>query len=345
MIGELGRFLESHGFGKIVSNLPEFVFFYKQEMQSVNVLFVMDYHSGVYLTQDQYTHLKEGIRNMFASRGADEVHILSLVIATDKEKVLSVSAGDRFCWQLSPELCRVLIYEDRVPDFYGMKGILENFLQEYEGNVWSNREQKGYGEAPSQTATKGIHMPVVTVLLLVVNVILYLICTQKPDLLYNIGDLSGTAVWEKHEYYRIISSMFLHADLPHLFGNMIALYFLGSILEKEYGHARYMMLYFGAGVLAAGASIAFQYMTQDFTGSVGASGAIYGILGALLWLILKHKGRYQEVTLPGMLFYLAYSMYSGIQGTNIDNAAHIGGLVAGFVIAVLLRGRSRRNEG
>ncbi len=345
MISELGRFLENRGFGKIVSNLPEFVFFYKQEMQSVNVLFVMDYHSGVYLTQDQYTHLKDGIRNLFASRGADEVHIMSLVIANDKEKVLSVSAGDRFCWQLSPELGRLVVYEDRVPDFYGMKGILETFLQEYESGVRSGGEQHGYREPLSQMRMQKKNIPFVTISLLVINVILYLICTQKPDLLYNIGDLSGTDVWEKQEYYRIVSSMFLHADLPHLFGNMIALYFLGSILEKEYGHIRYAVLYFGAGVLAAGASIAFQYMMQDFTGSVGASGAIYGILGALLWLILKHKGRYQEVTLPGMLFYLAYSMYSGIQGTNIDNAAHIGGLIAGFVIAVFLRGRSRRNEG
>lgn len=345
MIGELGRFLENRGFGKIVSNLPEFVFFYKQEMQSVNVLFVMDYHSGVYLAQDQYTHLKEGIRGMFASRGADEVHIMSLVIANDKEKVLAVSAGDRFCWQLSPELCQVLIYEDRVPDFYGIKGILESFLQEYESGVRSDRSKEGCRESGSHITVQKKRIPLVTISLLAINVTLHLICTQKPDLLYNIGDLSGIDVWEKHEYYRIFSSMFLHADWSHLFSNMIALYFLGSILEKEYGYVRYIILYFGSGVLAAGASVAFQYMMQDFTGSVGASGAIYGILGALLWLILKHKGRYQEVTLPGMLFYLAYSMYSGIQGTNIDNAAHIGGLIAGFVIAVFLRGRSRRNEG
>ncbi len=344
MIGELGRFLEKRGFGKIVSNLPEFVFFFKQEMQSVNVLFVMDYHSGVYLTRDQYAHLKDGIRNLFVSRGAGEVHILSLVFTTDREKMLAVSAGDRFCWQLSPELRKILVYEDRVPDFYGMRGVLEGFLQEYESGMCNDGEPHGYCESSSRMGTQKKCIPFVTVSLLVINVLLYLICTQKPELLYNIGDLSGKEVWEKHEYYRIVSSMFLHADLPHLFSNMIALYFLGSILEKEYGHVRYTILYFVSGVLAAGASIVYQYMTQSFVGSVGASGAIYGILGALLWLILKHKGRYQEVTLPGILFYLVYSIYSGIQGTNIDNAAHIGGLITGFVTAVFLRGRSMKNE-
>ncbi len=345
MVKELGRFLESRGFGKIVSNLPEFVFFYKQEMQSVNVLFLMDYHSGVYLTEDQYVHLKDGIRKMFAARGADEVHILSLVVATDRQKVLSVSAGDRFCWQLSPELRKVLIYEDRVPDFYGMKGMLEHFMEEYEKGTWSSVQSHEHSAASVCTVGSKERLPMVTILLVAVNVILYLICTQKPDLLYNIGDLSGIAVYEKHEYYRVFTSMFLHADVSHLFGNMIALYFLGSILEREYGHAKYTILYFGAGILAAGASVAFQYAVQDFTGSVGASGAIYGILGALLWLVIIHKGRYQEVTLPRMIFYLAYSLYSGIQGTNIDNAAHIGGLIAGFVIAIFLRGRSKRNEG
>ena len=343
MIDELGQFLESRGFCKIVTNLPEFVFFYKQEMQSVNVLFVMDYHAGVYLTGDQYAHLKEEIRKMFASRGVSEIHILSLVIGTDKEKVLSVSGGDRFCWQLEPELYRVIIYEDQVSDFYGLKAMLEQFMDEYRsGGLRTGQE---YSQVGAVSAGKRKKLPIVTIVLVAVNVILYLICTSYPDLMYNKGDLSGIAVCEKHELYRIFTSMFLHAGIDHLFSNMIALYFLGEIVEREYGHVRYTVLYFLTGTIAAVASIACQYFSMDFTGSVGASGAIYGILGALLWLVLTHKGRYQEVTLPRMLFYLAYSLYSGFQATNIDNAAHIGGLIGGFIIAIFLRGRSRANEG
>lgn len=342
MMDELGQFLESRGFEKIATNLPEFVFFYKQEIQSVNVLFLMDYHSGVYLTEDQYVHLKEGIKNLFAGRGAGEIHILSLVVGTDKEKVLSVSGGDRFCWQLEPELYKVIIYENQISDFYGLKAMLEQFMDEYAGGLWRTVQKDT--KAGSVTLGRPGKFPIVTVFLIAVNVILYLICTGTSDLLYNIGDLSGTAVYERHEYYRIFTSMFLHAGVDHLFSNMMALYFLGEIVEQEYGHLRYTGLYFLAGIVAAAASVSYQYFAMDFTGSVGASGAIYGVLGALLWLVMVHRGRYREVTLPRMLFYLAYSLYSGFQATNIDNAAHIGGLIGGFIIAIVLWGRSRTNE-
>lgn len=331
MIDELGGFLEDRGFEKIMTNLPEVVFFYKQEMQGVNVLFLLDYQKNVYLTNDQYEHLKDGIRNMFMQRGAKEVHILSLILATDKEKALSVCGEDRFCWQLEPELHRVIIYEHQVPDFYGMKEMLEQFMS---GDTGVSREKIRVVQKK----------PIVTIFLVAVNVIIYLICTRYGNLLYNIGDLSGTAVCEKYEFYRIFTSMFLHAGVDHLFSNMIALYFLGEIIEREYGHIRYAFLYFGAGMIAAAASVASQYIMGDFTGSVGASGAIYGLLGALLWLLLTHRGHYREVTLPRLLFYLLYSFYSGFQGTNIDNAAHIGGLIGGFVITIFLRGRSRTNE-
>lgn len=349
MINELSGFLEDRGFEKIVTNLPEFVFFYKQEMQGVNVLFLLDYHKNVYLTNDQYEHLKDGIRNMFMQRGAKEIHILSLIIATDKEKVLSVCGEDRFCWQIEPELRRVIIYEHQVPDFYGMKEMLEQFLSENTGALYEGAGKEGIETGRIQPENDKLRvqwrkLPVVTISLVAVNVILYLLCTQYGNLLYNIGDLSGTAVYGKHEYYRIFTSMFLHAGVDHLFSNMIVLYFLGEIIEREYGHIRYTILYFGAGIIAAGASIASQYLMADFTGSVGASGAIYGLLGALLWLLLTHRGHYREVTLPRLLFYLAYSFYSGFQGTNIDNAAHIGGLIGGFIISIFLRGRSRRNE-
>lgn len=340
MINELTQFLGMRGFEKITTNLPEIIFLFKQESYSVNVLILIDYRPGLYLTSEQFLQLKENIRRMFEKRGVKEIHILSLLLCEDHEKAKALSGEDRFCWLIDPRQCRLMIYENRVSDFYGMKGMLEQFLEQINEETGMNRELRtGQFEGGEKSP-----VAIVTILLAAVNVILYLICTWGGNLLYNKGDLVGTAVFRQHEYYRIFTSMFLHGSAAHLISNMLVLYFLGEILEKELGRIRYTVLYFVSGIGAAFVSMAYQYKTADFVGSIGASGAIYGVLGALLYLIIMHGGRYRDATLSRMVFFLLYSFYSGFQATNVDNAAHLGGLICGFIIMLFLRKRSRVHE-
>ena len=80
----------------------------------------------------------------------------------------------------------------------------------------------------------------------------------------------------------------------------------------------------------------YQLWAGRLTGSIGASGAVYGLIGALLFLVIAGRGRFRSVTFPRILLCIAYSLYSGLAAENIDNAAHIGGLLCGFVLAVIL---------
>ena len=82
--------------------------------------------------------------------------------------------------------------------------------------------------------------------------------------------------------------------------------------------------------------MAFSIWTRDYTPSLGASGAIFGITGALLWIVIRNRGRHAEITMPKIIFLIAYSLYNGFVSTNIDNAAHVGGLFGGFLLAILL---------
>ena len=87
-------------------------------------------------------------------------------------------------------------------------------------------------------------MPIVSGLLVAINVIVYLICTFTGNLLYNVGRLDVTSVIVHGEYGRLIWSMFLHSDISHIFNNMVILFFLGAMIEKEVRHIRYAILYF-----------------------------------------------------------------------------------------------------
>ena len=188
------------------------------------------------------------------------------------------------------------------------------------------------------------NLPIVCGTLVVINVIVYLICTFTGDLLYNIGELDAAAVLLRGEYGRIIYSMFLHAGIDHLFNNMVILFFLGAMIEKVTGHIQLLLIYLLSGIGANICSLLYKVMTMDSMASVGASGAIFGLDGVLLAWILLDRQAMPDVTPRRVLLMIVLSLYSGFTAHNIDNAAHVGGLLTGFVAGALLCALRRRKR-
>lgn len=179
-------------------------------------------------------------------------------------------------------------------------------------------------------------LPFVSGMLVAVNVIVFMICTFTGDLLYNMGELGVYGILVQKEYIRIISAMFLHSDVHHIFNNMVILFFLGAMIEKEIGHFRYAVIYFLSGISGNLLSLTVRMLNHDPVTSIGASGAVFGIDGVLLALVLFSGRRIENVTVPRVFLMIAYSLYSGFVGANIDNAAHIGGLLTGFLLGILV---------
>lgn len=187
-------------------------------------------------------------------------------------------------------------------------------------------------------------LPIVSGILVAANVIVYLICTFTGDLLYNIGELDAAAVLLRGEYGRIIYSMFLHAGIDHLFNNMVILFFLGAMIEKVTGHIQLLLIYLLSGIGANICSLLYKVMTMDSMASVGASGAIFGLDGVLLAWILLDRQAMPDVTPRRVLLMIVLSLYSGFTAHNIDNAAHVGGLLTGFAAGALLCALRRRKR-
>ena len=187
-------------------------------------------------------------------------------------------------------------------------------------------------------------LPIVSGILVAANVIVYLICTFTGNLLYNIGELDATAVLLRGEYGRIIYSMFLHAGTEHLFNNMVILFFLGAMIEKVTGHIQLLLIYLLSGIGANICSLLYKVMTMDSMASVGASGAIFGLDGVLLAWILLDGQAMPDVTPRRVLLMIVLSLYSGFTAHNIDNAAHVGGLLTGFAAGALLCALQRRKR-
>ncbi len=182
-----------------------------------------------------------------------------------------------------------------------------------------------------------LERPLVTVILVIVNAGIFLICTFSGEMLYNMGDISPSSFFGDREYYRALSAMFLHADINHIVNNMLLLAGLGMMLEKETGHMLFLAQYVLAGLGGQAASLGYKLVTGEwYVSSIGASGAVFGLVGVLLAMVLCKKGSMRSVTWQRVVLVVAYSVYSGIRAANIDNAAHIGGFVSGFLLGLLM---------
>jgi membrane associated rhomboid family serine protease len=168
--------------------------------------------------------------------------------------------------------------------------------------------------------------------LIILNLLIFGLSTSRPEII-NWGANTRTAVLEGHEYYRMISAMFLHFDIVHLFLNMLALFAVGRVVEGYFGHARFLLIYLVGGLCACIASLLFNLPN---TYSVGASGAIFALFGAQLVL----QSKYRDVVDFGnagrnSLSTIALNLFYGIGTPGVDNWGHIGGLMGGLAVAMI----------
>ena len=135
------------------------------------------------------------------------------------------------------------------------------------------------------------------------------------------------------QWYRLFTSMFLHFGVSHLLNNMVLLLFLGDMLEEAAGKWRYLLIYLGGGLAGNIVSLLMDYRTGEMVVSAGASGAVFAVIGGIFVILIKQRGKVENLTLPRLGFVIFLSIYHGFQSTGIDNAAHIGGLLGGIILA------------
>ena len=183
--------------------------------------------------------------------------------------------------------------------------------------------------------------PIVNIVIVALNVIWFLLLSMwgdagDVDFAVKHGAMYANWVVEQGKWMMLFTSMFYHFSIGHLANNMIILFFIGNQVEQLMGHVKYLVLYFLAGLTGGICSMYHILQTGAHTVSGGASGAVFGVIGALLWIVIRHKGRMGDITLKRMFLMLALSLYYGFSDTGIDNVAHAGGLVGGFLLSVAL---------
>jgi rhomboid protease GluP len=148
--------------------------------------------------------------------------------------------------------------------------------------------------------------------------------------LVDMGALFGPLTVLKGEWWRLLSAMFLHGGMTHLLMNMFSLYIVGRGVEMYFDTKSYLSIYFFSGIIGGLVSL---YMHPVAVG-VGASGAIFGVFGALAGFFLAHRDRiasHSKAFMKDFGVIIAINLVIGLSIPSIDVSAHIGGLVVGFI--------------
>lgn len=198
------------------------------------------------------------------------------------------------------------------------------------------RGGSGTGHGPAANAPRTIAGGVVaadpflvTKILIGINVAVFLLVKAVPRLNFELvmlgwyGDQAGVS---SGEYYRLLTSPFLHVEWWHIVSNMLGLWFIGGPLEQALGRARYLTVYL---LSALGGSVAVYLLTGPLVATLGASGAVFGLLGATV--VLFRRMRYEMRPLITMAVFMLVLTF--MPGLNVSWQAHIGGLITGVLVA------------
>ena len=180
--------------------------------------------------------------------------------------------------------------------------------------------------------------PILTYILILINVIVFALMyiygngSEDIETLKNFG-ANYIPLVKSGEYIRLITSAFVHIGIIHLLSNMYALYVIGRQVEQLYGRMKYILIYFISAITGSLFTVVF---SSSNTVAAGASGAIFGLLGALLYFGYSYRGYIGNSIINQVLPAILLNLVIGFSSPNIGNSAHIGGLIGGYLISMAL---------
>ncbi|MBO5522955.1 MAG: rhomboid family intramembrane serine protease [Roseburia sp.] len=343
MAMEIKSFMEQQGYRYLEVQPEGADVFYKYYREGFHVVLAVDFTRRG-MTAEQHSIMENRLMDFFyhpQGRLGDfpegfpvyHVELLTLLLGGDEETVRRMCAETKNVWAYRMPEGRLVIYENQPGDFFGLRNAIEEFSAGKSGNT--------HREKPLKESVRSIkNLPVATIAITAANVLVYVILeimgdTEDGFFIASHGGMYPEFLTYNHQWWRLFTAMFIHFGLEHLLNNMVIFCCVGSRLERAVGHVRLLLFYLLSGIGGGLLSYLMMERSGDYAVSAGASGAVFGTIGALLWAVIWHRGRFEGLTTRGLLVMLALSLYYGFATIGVDNWCHIGGMVTGFVAAAI----------
>jgi rhomboid protease GluP len=270
---------------------------------------------------DEYINLEDSLK---LSLGCEKVEVIKLFIAenTESDEIGSRNVLGR------PDVIGISLKDSRIIA-YGQ----ETESTAYEiAAVLNYKEQKSSGEKEVR------YRYWATLAIIFINILMYVITAvlsgnildSNINVLIFLGAKYNKLILAG-QYYRLITCMFLHGGLIHLAVNMYSLYSIGPLVERIYGRFKFLIIYFASGIISS----LFSFLFSDGV-SIGASGAIFGLLGTTLVFAVTMRKNIGKDFLRNISSVIIINLFIGFTMANIDNYGHVGGLIGGTAAALTI---------
>ena len=329
---------------------PVVKIFYFYEQQRFRVIVTVSLDNFGMPNANEYQEIETKILNLFYHPDGKivdlpeylpiyHVDLLTVFLGKSDEKVKKICAEYPNAWGYFPDGNRLVIYENQPGDFFGLRDAIESadqmqgsgqiFAVGVKQRIWELVHPKNYIPAYS------------TILFALLNVLIFLILeligdTRDPLFIETFGGLYPEDILVHGEWWRILTSCFLHFGASHLMNNMVIFCCVGSRLECVIGHWKFAVLFLLSGMGGSLLSCFAMVYSSEYAVSAGASGAVFGTIAGLLWAVIWNKGSLEGITTKGLFVMLGLSLYYGFSTIGVDNWGHIGGMLTGFLISVIL---------
>ncbi len=344
------------GFNSIGINRDNINLFQYVQGEKIYIVAIYDCPSGLEYTSQQLANIDKQIINYYYSKGYSNIKLLGIISTSNSANIKELATTNDNFWVVDTHSFQLIIYENQDDKFLSVKEQIEDILKEVKSNNIEEEEielSQSYPNYVSAKSTKSIisqYMTKWNTTIIIANILIYIIIGiisryKGDERLVWLGAIYWPTIVYSNEFYRLLTYMFLHSNISHLANNMLVLFFLGDNLERAVGKWRFLLMYFGSGIIAGIVSMSYNMFNEFNVISIGASGAIFGVVGAMVNIIIRNKGRLENISTRQMVLFVVFSLYGGLTSQGIDNAAHIGGLISGFLIAaVIYRTPKKKNN-
>lgn len=351
MIKLLESRLSQAGYQKIGVNAPGIEIYFHVLNGICHVVFLVDYHNPAEcsITIEYLGRLENSVKQFLRDRGYNDLQILFL-IATYSEYIAEDLVKDKLSYWVFDTYHAAFI---KPPGQTQRFGGLEELLREAADSLLmgKNTEQVLQQSGMPEYHKRKIKFKILSVnnLIVIINVMVWMYMEMNgstTNVRYMLEH--GAFYWESvkihGEIYRFFTCIFIHFGITHLISNMIILLYLGDNLERAVGAMKYIIIYIFTGLAASVVSCLYHIIIGVDVVSGGASGAIFGVIGALVYIVTVNKGKLEDLNSYSLILFAGYELYAGMKSTGVDNAAHIGGFLAGVLLAKILYKKSEEDH-
>lgn len=357
---ELVLYMMGQGLTPVKLNTDNVEILYKVDCDVVKAVVMYTLESDNDFSEEKHIHIREQIIKMLSEKKGLPVSTVTIVFTnhSDKEAYILDNASPKDERWIVDTSNNIVIDKN---EFFSSHSDIRTYVDdvikaEMYRNAYVEKDISKFVTKPTTQGSKSVRLGrsivrnrtgffrnyilTMTTLMVIINFVVYFDLesignTLSPMFMLDYGAVYWKNVFDDGQWWRLFTSMFMHFGFDHLLGNMVVLFLLGNALEQAVGKVRFLIMYIGSGLMRGIVSCIYQWSVDGYVVSAGASGAIYGVMGAMIAVFGVCKIR-TSVSLRGVVIYSIINIVNSMNAEGIDHSAHMGGFTSGILLAIIL---------